>query len=182
MAEAHGGISNAATGFDDVHYHLPMPKEALLLACELLPQLVLKPEIRSDDFVLERQVVLEELAQSEDQPEEQAFQQLLAGLRRARLWQANPGQPQAIAAANAEQMQAFQRRHYCAESCAVSLSGGFELGQFKTCSKRARWLSCQAAQGPSPIDLLSESVLPAFARAARLESARLLMPAGATSP
>ena len=86
-------------------------------------------EIRAEDFVLERQVVLEELAQSEDQPEEQAFQQLLAlacgehaygrpilGIRE-QLLQQTP-----------QQMLAFQQRHYCAQSCAVSLSGGFDLG------------------------------------------------------
>ena len=177
QVEAHGGVSNAATGFDDVHYHVVMPREALPLACDLLPQLVLKPQIREEDFVLERQVVLEELAQSEDQPEEQAFQQLLALAcgdhaygrpilgSRERLLQLKP-----------EQMQAFQQHHYCADSCAVSLSGGFaiddvqqilEAGPFSDLPPRHAGLTHKPPLKVQPG--LHTLKLP------RLESARLLM-------
>jgi predicted Zn-dependent peptidase len=75
--EALGGSSNAATGFDDVHYHVLIPPEAAAEALELLLELVLKPRLAEHDFAMERQVVLEELAQSEDQPEDVAFQELL---------------------------------------------------------------------------------------------------------
>ena len=177
QVEAHGGISNAATGFDDVHYHVLMPKEALPLACELLPQLVLKPEIRADDFVLERQVVLEELAQSEDQPEEQAFQQLLS-LACGEHAYGRPilGKRELLLQQTPEQMQDFQRRHYCAESCAVSLSGGFELGdveQLLEASPLAELLSRTGAEPDRPALRVQPGLhsleLP------RLESARLLM-------
>ena len=177
QVEATGGISNAATGFDDVHYHVLMPKEALPLACELLPQLVLQPQIRAEDFVLERQVVLEELAQSEDQPEEQAFQQLLAlacgehaygrpilGIRE-QLLQQTP-----------EQMLAFQQRHYCAQSCAVSLSGGFDLGdvqQLLEASPFAKLPGSGGVEAQRP-GLQVQPGLHSL-ELPRLESARLLM-------
>ena len=72
--EALGGNSNAATGFDDVHYHVLMPPQAAPQALDLLLDLVLQPRLDPSDFAMERQVVLEELAQSEDQPEDVAFQ------------------------------------------------------------------------------------------------------------
>ena len=75
--EALGGNSNAATGFDDVHYHVLIPPQAAPEALDLLLDLVLQPRLDGGDFAMERQVVLEELAQSEDQPEEVAFQELL---------------------------------------------------------------------------------------------------------
>ena len=177
QVEATGGISNAATGFDDVHYHVLMPKEALPLACELLPQLVLQPQIKAEDFVLERQVVLEELAQSEDQPEEQAFQQLLAlacgehaygrpilGIRE-QLLQQTP-----------EQMLAFQQRHYYAQSCAVSLSGGFDLGQVQQLLEASPFAELPGSGGVAP-QRPGLQVQPGLhsLELPRLESARLLM-------
>jgi len=85
--EALGGNSNAATGFDDVHYHVLMPPEAAPQALELLLDLVLQPRLDGDDFAMERQVVLEELAQSEDQPP------AAPGLRQPRLRTTDPGPP-----------------------------------------------------------------------------------------
>ena len=76
--EALGGSSNAATGFDDVHYHVLIPPPGRRKALDLLLDLVLRPRLEDDAFAMERQVVLEELAQSEDQPEEVALQRLLA--------------------------------------------------------------------------------------------------------
>jgi hypothetical protein len=60
--EALGGSSNAATGFDDVHYHVLVPPSAAAEAVDLLLDLVLAPRLDPEDFDLERQVVLEELA------------------------------------------------------------------------------------------------------------------------
>ena len=71
--EALGGSSNAATGFDDVHYHVLIPPEAAPEALDLLLDLVLQPRLDGEAFAMERQVVLEELTQSEDQPEEVAL-------------------------------------------------------------------------------------------------------------
>ena len=177
QVEASGGISNAATGFDDVHYHVLMPKEALPLACELLPQLVLQPEIRAEDFVLERQVVLEELAQSEDQPEEQAFQQLLA-LACGEHAYGRPilGVREQLLQQTPQQMLAFQQRHYRAQSCAVSLSGGFDLGHVQQLLEASPFAELPGSTGidPQQPGLKVQPGLHAL-ELPRLESARLLM-------
>tara|TARA_B100001939_G_scaffold275005_1_gene243023 strand:+ start:961 stop:2217 length:1257 start_codon:yes stop_codon:yes gene_type:complete len=177
QVEAHGGVSNAATGFDDVHYHVVMPKEALPLACELLPQLVLQPEIRPDDFVLERQVVLEELAQSEDQPEERAFQQLLA-LACGNHAYGRPilGSREQLLHQTPEQMQAFQQRHYCADSCALSVSGGLDVEQVQQWLE-ASPLATLPRSSEDPADRAQLKVQPGRHELTlpRLESARLLM-------
>jgi zinc protease len=122
--EALGGSSNAATGFDDVHYHVLIPPAAAPEALELLLDLVLHPRLEPDDFGLEKQVVLEELAQSEDQPEEVAFQRLLA--------LACPGHPygrpilgdrQALLDHDPERMARFHRRRYRPEHCSLAMAG-----------------------------------------------------------
>ena len=75
--EALGGSSNAATGFDDVHFHVLIPAEQAPRALDLLLELVLNPTIDAADFEMERDVVLEEIAQYADQPDERVLQELL---------------------------------------------------------------------------------------------------------
>ena len=125
--ESLGGFSNAATGYDEVNYHVVLPREGLALACDLLPRLVLCPSLDPEEFDLERQVVLEELAQSEDQPEELAFQRLLElacgahGYGRAIL-----GNRRRLAAHTPGSMEAFRRRHYRSDGSAVAVAGSFD--------------------------------------------------------
>ena len=96
--EALGGSSNAATGFDDVHYHVLIPPEAADQALDLLLDLVLRPRLEEEAFAMERQVVLEELAQSEDQPEEIAMaitrcSRASVSLRKTTTMRADSGEP-----------------------------------------------------------------------------------------
>jgi predicted Zn-dependent peptidase len=122
--EALGGNSNAATGFDDVHYHVLIPPPAAPQALDLLLDLVLQPRLDADDFAMERQVVLEELAQSEDQPEEVAFQELLRQACGGHAYGLPIlGRRDALEAHNPEAMDAFHRRHYRADRCCLSVAG-----------------------------------------------------------
>ena len=75
--EALGGSSNAATGFDEVHFYVLVPQKAAPSALELLLDLVLSPSLSSEAYALEREVVLEEIAQYQDQPDEKVVQHLL---------------------------------------------------------------------------------------------------------
>ena len=61
--EALGGSSNAATGFDDVHFHVLVPPRESKAALDLLLDLVLHPSLDEDSFAMEREVVLEEISQ-----------------------------------------------------------------------------------------------------------------------
>lgn len=122
--EALGGHSNAATGFDDVHYHVLVPPAAAAEACELLLDLVLRPRLDQDDLELERQVVLEELAQSQDQPDEMALQTLLQlGCSDHPYGRAILGERDLLEAHTAETMRRFQQRLYGAQHCVLALSG-----------------------------------------------------------
>ncbi len=122
--EALGGSSNAATGFDDVHYHVLVPPSAAAEAIDLLLDLVLAPRLDRQDFDLERQVVLEELAQSEDQPEEVAFQQLLSRACPDHAYgQPILGRREALEGHRAEAMAAFHQRLYKADNCCLAVAG-----------------------------------------------------------
>jgi len=174
--EALGGSSNAATGFDDVHYHVLIPPQAAAEALDLLLDLVLHPRLEDAAFAMERRVVLEELAQSEDQPEEVAVQQLLS--------LACPGHPyglpilgrrQALLAHDPATMAAFHRRLYGGGRCVLALCGAPVDGDLiRRVSEGPLAGLSEAAEDPQPAAL---ALAPGEARLElpRLEAARLLM-------
>jgi len=176
QVEALGGNSNAATGFDDVHYHVLIPPAAAAKALELLLDLVLQPRLDGGDFAMERQVVLEELAQSEDQPEEVAFQELL---RRACPDHAYGlpilGRREALEDHTPDSMVRFHQRQYRADRCCLALAGplaGLDLLAQLEDSPLGRLQASTEATAPSGLVLQPGDhtlELP------RLEAARLLM-------
>ena len=174
--EALGGSSNAATGFDDVHYHVLIPPAAAPEALDLLLDLVLQPRLEGEAFAMERQVVLEELAQSEDQPEEVAVQHLLA--------KACPGHPyglpilgrrEALLAHNPAAMAAFHQRLYGGGRCLLAITGAIADGDLREQAGQGALAQLSPATEPAPrapmVVVAGEDrmALP------RLEAARLLM-------
>jgi zinc protease len=174
--EALGGSSNAATGFDDVHFHVLIPPQAASEALDLLLDLVLQPSLEEEAFVMERQVVLEELAQSEDQPEEVALQQLLA--------LACPDHPyglpilgrrESLLAQEPAAMAAFQKRLYTAGRCVLAITGAVGDGALleqADSGALADLRSVAEPPSPRPLEVVAGDHrldLP------RLEAARLLM-------
>ncbi len=174
--EALGGSSNAATGFDDVHFHVLIPPEGAAEALELLLDLVLEPRLDPSEFQMERQVVLEELAQSEDQPEEMALQQLLELAcpdhpygepilgRRQRLLEHDPAR-----------MAAFHSRTYGAGGCALVLSGAIGSRDWMTPLASSRLAALPALSVIAPPPALALQPGQERLSLPRLESARLLM-------
>jgi zinc protease len=173
--EALGGSSNAATGFDDVHYHVLINPEAAPAALDLLLDLVLRPRLEAESFAMERQVVLEELAQSEDQPEEVALQRLLE--------RACPGHPyslpilgrrQALLDHDPEAMAAFHHRLYGGGRCLLALSGAVDPALVERAGQSSL-TTLPPCRDPGPLPPLA--VAPGDHRLVvpRLEAARLLM-------
>lgn len=173
--EALGGSSNAATGFDDVHFHVLINPEAAPAALDLLLELVLTPRLEAQAFAMERQVVLEELAQSEDQPEEVALQRLLE-LACPEHPYSLPilGRRQALLAHEPEAMAAFHQRLYGGGRCLLALSGAVEPALLERAGD-----SSLTALAPclDPAPLRPLEVRPGEHRLVvpRLEAARLLM-------
>jgi predicted Zn-dependent peptidase len=177
--EALGGNSNAATGFDDVHYHVLMPPEASDEALELLLDLVLQPRLDAADFDLERQVVLEELAQSEDQPEEVAFQELLRQACGSHAYGLPIlGEREALEAHRPDAMALFHRRHYRPERCCLAIAGpvGTRTDALRDRLERSRLGQLRPSEepDPTPTPLLLQAGS-ARLELPRLEAARLLM-------
>ena len=122
--EALGGSSNAATGFDDVHFHVLVPPEGAAEAMDILLDLVLEPALRRDAFDMERDVVLEEIAQYRDQPDEVVVQQLLAACCSDHPY-GRPilGWEESLNASTPATMAAFHRRRYRGPNCTLVVAG-----------------------------------------------------------
>lgn len=74
--EARGAITNAATSQDYTHYYLTCAPQDFAQLAPLQFDVVLNPTLDADDFDRERQVVLEEIRRSADDPRRRNFQRL----------------------------------------------------------------------------------------------------------
>jgi len=71
--ESLGGDSNASTGYDDSHYYVLTTSANYKESLNLLTNLVLNPNLDNKEFIKEKSVVIEEIMQSSDQPDEILF-------------------------------------------------------------------------------------------------------------
>ncbi len=122
--EALGGSSNAATGYDDVHYYVLVPPKGVQVAIDLLLNLVLTPSLNEAQYLLEKEVVLEEIAQNKDQPEEHILQSLLENC-----WPNHPygrsilGLEESLKASEPILMRGFHDRQYIQQNLSLSIAG-----------------------------------------------------------
>lgn len=65
-----GGEMNAYTASEYTSYYVRVPAVELDVAVELLLDVVARPALRADEFDAEREVILEELAAADDDPED----------------------------------------------------------------------------------------------------------------
>ena len=72
--ERLGGALDAFTTHEFTAFEVRAPHDALDPSLDVLTDLVFHPELRPDDLELERQVVLEEIAEAEDDPADVAFE------------------------------------------------------------------------------------------------------------
>ena len=173
--EALGGSSNAATGFDDVHFHVLIPPDQASVALELLLDLVLNPSLAEKTFDLERDVVLEEIAQYEDQPDEQVLQQTLSRACPQHAY-GRPilGRPESLRAMTPASMRRFHQQRYRGSDCCLAVSGCGVDG-LKQSIETSPLAALPAATARSSHSVLELCPGRHHIQVERLESARLLM-------
>jgi predicted Zn-dependent peptidase len=148
-----GANYNAFTGDErTVYYGAVLPERG----AELLDLLtdMMRPVLREEDFAMEKQVILEEIAMYEDRPSFKVFEEgnrLYYGAHPL----GNPilGSPESIGALTRAQMLDYFERRYAADNLILTVAGRFGwdevVGQIKTATRH--WRAQGAARRPLPL-------------------------------
>ncbi|GFG76405.1 putative zinc protease [Mycobacterium botniense] len=125
--DAVGGELNAFTAKEHTCYYAHVLDADLELAIDLVADVVLNGRCAADDVELERDVVLEEIAMRDDDPED-----ALADLFLAALFGEHPvGRPvigtvQSVSTMTRAQLHSFHRRRYTPERMVVAVAGNVD--------------------------------------------------------
>ncbi len=134
--ESLGGLSNASTGYDDVHYHVLVPPSNFKESLALLTNIVVSPDFNPDEFIKEKGVVIDEIKQQNDQPEERLFNYFLK-----RVWlspnYANSilGTEHSIKNLEINDLIKFHRKHYTTEKICIAIAGNLSEEIYKIFKK-----------------------------------------------
>jgi len=122
--ESLGGLSNASTGYDDVHYHVLVPPNNFRESLALLTNIVVSPNFNTDEFIKEKGVVIDEIKQQNDQPEEKLFNYFLK-----RVWLSSNyansilGTEQIIKKLEINDLEKFHSKYYTPEKICFAIAG-----------------------------------------------------------
>ena len=134
--ESLGGLSNASTGYDDVHYHVLVPPSNFKESLALLTNIVVAPDFNPDEFIKEKGVVIDEIKQQNDQPEERLFNYFLK-----RVWlspnYANSilGTEHSIKNLEINDLVKFHSKHYTTEKICIAIAGNLSEEIYKILKK-----------------------------------------------
>ncbi len=130
--ESLGGLSNASTGYDDVHYHVLIPPNNFRESLALLTNIVVSPNFNPDEFIKEKGVVIDEIKQQNDQPEEKLFNYFLK-----RVWISSDyansilGTENSIKKLEINDLEKFHRKHYTSEKICIAIVGNLSEEIYK---------------------------------------------------
>lgn len=124
VIESYGGVANAATSHDYAHFFINTTLDHLPTTLPCLSELLVRAAIPDDEFVRERDVVLEEIRQAHDDPDWLGFQQLME-----LMFQNHPygrpvlGTPDHLLRLSPDEMRAFHHSHYQPHNLTVVMVG-----------------------------------------------------------
>lgn len=125
--DAVGGELNAFTGKEHTCYHAHVLDADLELAVNLVADVVLNGRCAPEDVELEREVVLEELAMRDDDPEDAVGDVFLSALFGEHpLGRPVIGSMASVAAMTRAQLHSFHVRRYLPERMVVAVAGNID--------------------------------------------------------
>jgi predicted Zn-dependent peptidase len=125
--EGLGGSLDAYTSREHTAYQARVLDENLGEALDVLSDMVLTPTLSASDLDLEREVVLEEIAQVEDTPDDQVYE-----LHAERMWDGHVygspilGTKESVAGMSADTLSALHQRRYRGENLIVAAAGNVD--------------------------------------------------------
>ncbi len=158
--ETLGGSLDAYTSRDHTAYQARVLDEHLDLAADVVGDLVFRPLLRREDWELERGVILEEIAEMEDTPED-----LVQELHNAQLWGAHPygwsilGTRETVGALDVSAVQRLHARAYHPGLMVVAAAGNVTHEQLLAALDRTGW-AAEPARDAAPLAAPAIPVIP----------------------
>lgn len=179
VIENRGGVANAATSHDYAHFYVTAAADYLTESAQPLAELLLRASIPDAEFDRERDVVLEEIRQAQDDPDWLGFQAMMETVYQQHPYRRSVlGTEELLMSRTPHEMRCFHRSHYQPENMTVVIVGGIEEAQAMDVAGQAfgefsdRW-ECPKLEAQAESQMVGirrqELCLP------RLEQARLMM-------
>ena len=130
--ESLGGISNASTGYDDAHYYVLIPSHNFKESIALLTNLILSPSININEFEKEKSVIIDEIKQQNDQPDEKLFNYFLS-----RVWIDNNygktilGTEKDVQSLEIADLEKFHKNFYNKKNLCIAIAGNLSKKIFE---------------------------------------------------
>ena len=130
--ESLGGMSNASTGYDDAHYYVLTPVNNFRESLALLTNIVFSPSINFNEFEKEKSVIIDEIKQQNDQPDEKLFNYFLS-----RVWKDNNygktilGTEKDVQSLKIGDLKKFHKSFYNKKNFCISVAGNLSKKIFE---------------------------------------------------
>lgn len=146
-------VHNASTGHDSTNYFAKVVPEYTQQTLELLAQMM-RPALRTEDFEMEKNVIIEEIALYLDQP---SFELVVQGMARYfgdhSLSIPVLGTPETIKGMRAEDMRAYWASHYAPSNMVVVAVGAVKSEEFVKMVEKAcgAWTGSEVKRSIVPV-------------------------------
>lgn len=154
--ESVGGHLNAYTGREATAYHARLLSKDCALGVDILSDITLNPTFPSEEIERERGVILQEIGQTEDTPDDIIFDHFFeTAYPKTAVGRPVLGSVQTVQAMTQDQLRTYRTAHYVPEGMVFCVSGRFDaqaLGTqleatFGTLPRHPRSYPSQAAYG-----------------------------------
>jgi predicted Zn-dependent peptidase len=149
LFDGMGAASNAATGKESTHLHARFLDEHTEAAFELMAEMLLAPALPPDEIDSEREVVLEEIAMYEDEPQDRVHDVLAKAIYGEHpLGRRVLGRAEVIGSIPVPSIAEYHRHRYTADNIVVAAAGHVEHEHVVGLAQRL--LSAAGVNGEAP--------------------------------
>ncbi len=146
--EAVGGFLNAATGYQKTGYYARVMNDDVELALDIIADIVIAPTLEHDELEREKEVVVQEIGEAADTPDDAVMEALQAlSFPDCTLGRPILGTVESVRGHDADRLRQFMRARYTVDRAVVTAAGGVDP------EKIAIWAEnyFQGLSSPSPI-------------------------------
>ena len=150
--EAVGGVLNAYTGREQTAFHARILKEDVPLALDMIGDILTNPAFEQGELERERQVVLQELGQARDTPDDIVFDHLQAAIfKDLPLGWSILGEEATVNAFDRDMLKSYMASNYRLEGMTVIASGAVDhAGIMALAEEKCAGLNLGAVAPPPP--------------------------------